>query len=229
MYKSTGIYNNKINFYITAAQIAIDDVNKNQNILNQYKLTLLVNDGQCAADEVMKSFIGYVTNSTYKDIIGILGPACSDTVEPIAGVAKHYNTIIISYSAEGALINDQDKYPYFFRTIPENSQFRHVYLQLFKQLNWNRVAALTEDGQKYPEYISLVHNLLQENGLNFIINSKFPRDRVSHNMTQYLLDLKGKKAKIIIGDFYDYAARSVMCEAYKQVIENYISLFKERC
>ncbi|XP_067135632.1 uncharacterized protein [Centruroides vittatus] len=201
---------------IPAAQIAIDAVNKNQNILNQYKLTLLVNDGQCAADEVMKSFIGYVTNSTYKDIIGILGPACSDTVEPIAGVAKHYNTIIISYSAEGALINDQDKYPYFFRTIPENSQFRHVYLQLFKQLNWKSVAALTEDGQKYPEYISLVHNLLQENGLNFITNSKFPRDRVSHNMTQYLLDLKGKKAKIIIGDFYDYAARSVMCEAYKQ-------------
>lgn len=201
---------------IPAAQIAVDAVNHNKQILDQYKLTLLINDGQCAADEVMKSFIGYVTNSTFKDLIGILGPACSDTVEPIAGVAKHYNTLIISYSAEGALVGDRKNYPYFFRTIPENSQFGNVYLQLFKQLQWSRVAALTEEGQKYPEYISLVHNLLQKNGLNFITNRKFHRARLSHNMTQYLLDLKEKKAKIIIGDFYDYAARSVMCEAFKQ-------------
>lgn len=33
---------------------------------------------------------------------------------------------------------------------------------------------------------------------------------------QYLQDLKSKRAKIIIGDFYDHAARAVMCEAYKQ-------------
>ena len=33
---------------------------------------------------------------------------------------------------------------------------------------------------------------------------------------QYLQDLKSKKAKIIIGDFYDHAARQVMCEAYRQ-------------
>ena len=55
------------------------------------------------------------------------GPACSDTVEPIAGVATHFDTIIVSYSAEGALFNDeekQDKYRFFFRTIPENSLFR---------------------------------------------------------------------------------------------------------
>lgn len=60
------------------------------------------------------------------------GPACSDTVEPIAGVAKHFNTIIISYSAEGAVFSNRDKYPYFFRTIPENNQFRlEIYLKVY--------------------------------------------------------------------------------------------------
>ena len=62
------------------------------------------------------------------------GPACSDTVEPIAGVSKHFRTVVITYSAEGS-ITDNDKgggeagqqqpsYPYFFRTIAENKQYR---------------------------------------------------------------------------------------------------------
>ena len=53
-----------------------------------------------------------------------LGPACSDTAEPLAGVAKHFKTIVISYSAEGSSFNDREKYPYFFRTIGENKQFQ---------------------------------------------------------------------------------------------------------
>ena len=52
------------------------------------------------------------------------GPACSDTVEPIAGVSRHYNVVVISYSAEGVLFSNRSQYPYFFRTIGENKQFR---------------------------------------------------------------------------------------------------------
>ncbi|PRD19951.1 UNVERIFIED_CONTAM: Gabbr1 [Trichonephila clavipes] len=142
-------------------------------------------------------------------------PACSDTVEPIAGVAKHFNTIILSYSAEGALFSNRDKYPYFFRTIPENNQFRYVYMKLFKKLGYQRVAALTEDGQKYPEYLSYLQDSMESNGMTFLVNRKFPRDRDNLDMRPYLKDLKDKGAKIIIGDFFDYAARSVMCAAYK--------------
>ena len=54
------------------------------------------------------------------------GPACSDTVEPIAGVSKHFRTVVITYSAEGSISTDDGKesYPYFFRTIAENRQYK---------------------------------------------------------------------------------------------------------
>ena len=49
----------------------------------------------------------------------------SDTVEPIAGVSKHFRTVVISYSAEGSISSDnRDDYPYFFRTIAENKQYK---------------------------------------------------------------------------------------------------------
>ncbi|KAG8189320.1 hypothetical protein JTE90_021827 [Oedothorax gibbosus] len=210
----SGLYFNQSGI-MTAAKMAADAINKDASILGNYTLTILVQDGHCAADEVMKSFINYVTNDTYKSMVGILGPACSDTVEPIAGVAKHFNTIIMSYSAEGAVFSNRDKYPYFFRTIPENNQFRFVYLKLFQKLGYTRVAALTEDGQKYPEYISYLQDSMQSNGMTFLVNRKFPRDREYLDMKPYLQELKEKGAKIIIGDFFDYAARAVMCAAYQ--------------
>ena len=55
----------------------------------------------------------------------LTGPACSSTVEPIAGMSAHYRTLVISYSAEASISNrDNDQYPYLFRTIAENKQYK---------------------------------------------------------------------------------------------------------
>jgi hypothetical protein len=67
-------------------------------------------------------------------------------------------------------------------TETESFSSRFVYLQLFQQLGWEQVAALTEDGQKYTEYISHMQDLLQANGITFVVNRKFPRDREKASM-----------------------------------------------
>ena len=68
--------------------MAVDHINSNSSILSNYDLELSVGDGKCSADHVMRSFISFYTNPQYKFMAGILGPACSDTVEPIAGVSR---------------------------------------------------------------------------------------------------------------------------------------------
>ncbi|XP_043507447.1 uncharacterized protein LOC122527382 isoform X1 [Frieseomelitta varia] len=200
---------------LIAAKMAKESINKNDTVLKNFNLKMLASDGQCKSDMVMRSFIDYIVHNQYGKLIGVLGPACSETVEPLVGVSKHYKTVIISYSAEGSSFNDRTKYPYFFRTIGENKQYKHVYLQLLQKLGWKRVASLTEDGQKYTEYISYMQDILRDNGIVFVANAKFPREREPTVMTKYLQDLKQKKAKIIIADVYDQVARQVMCEAYK--------------
>lgn len=56
-----------------------------------------------------------------------------------------------------------------------NLRYEHVFLRLFQHLKWRRVAALTEDGQKYTEYISHMETTLKKNGIELISNQKFPR------------------------------------------------------
>lgn len=79
---------------------------------------------------------------------------------------------------------DREKYPYFFRTIGENRQYEHVYIRLLQKMNWRRVAALTEDGQKHTEYLSHMDAMLKENGLELITNKKYPRELTPNRMNR---------------------------------------------
>lgn len=53
--------------------MAREAINKNNNILRDYKLKLLVADGQCRADVVMKTFIDYIYLDMYPKLVGVLG------------------------------------------------------------------------------------------------------------------------------------------------------------
>ncbi|XP_053958896.1 uncharacterized protein LOC128863661 [Anastrepha ludens] len=193
-----------------AVRQAVEAVNRS-HLLQNYHLDAQIHDGQCKPDEVMKVFIHYFTEPR---VLGVLGPACSETVEPIAGISKHTNMAVISYSAEGASFADRRAYPYFFRTIGSNRQYEDVYIELMKFMGWKRVAALTEDGQKYTEYISHMETAMKQNNLELITNKKFLSDVKAAEMNKYLLDLKQKHAKIIIADIHNRNAELALCEAY---------------
>lgn len=89
-------------------------------------------------------------------------------------MSKHINLTVISYSAEGDLFDDRAKYPYYFRTVGENRQYEHLYVELFEELNWHRVAAFTEEGRKYTEYISQLQIFMKGKGID-LSNRKFSK------------------------------------------------------
>ena len=177
-----------------SVQMAVNAINRNNSVLANYKLDVQSNDGKCKADKVMEAFIYYFLNPR---VLGVLGPACSETVEPIAGISKHTNIAVISYSAEGASFMDRKTYPHFFRTIGSNRQYEDAYISLMKRLGWRRVAALTEDGQKYTEYISHMEAAIKQNNMELIINKKFLSDvawmemnKVSAELMNYVCKCK---------------------------------------
>ncbi|KAF7994006.1 hypothetical protein HCN44_011275 [Aphidius gifuensis] len=203
------------NTIVIGARMAKEKINSNSTLLMNYNIELVARDGHCKSDTVMKSFIDYIIYNSYDKFIGLLGPGCSDTIEPLVGVSKYYNTAIISYGAEGSSFHDRKRYPYFFRTIPENKQYGHVYVKLFQKFKWQRVAALSEDGQIYSEHISYMQDIFRNNGIHFIATTKYSKNSENFNITMYLEDLKTNRARIILADINnEVIVRQIMCEAY---------------
>lgn len=58
------------------------------------------------------------------------------------------------------------------------------------------MASLTEDGQKYTEYISLMQDDLESSNITFA-NKKFPRERETETMTRVSVILD-KSTKLFI-------------------------------
>lgn len=80
---------------LPAVEMAENAINSNATVLPNIRLSVLKMDGKCRADEVMKSFINIYMN---KDrVLGVLGPACSETVEPIAGECKFFSLIFYKF------------------------------------------------------------------------------------------------------------------------------------
>lgn len=64
------------------------------------------------------------------------------------------------------------------------ARYEHAYVRLLSKMGWKRVAALTEDGQKYTEYISHMEIMLKNNDIELISNKKFPREATSDSIRQ---------------------------------------------
>ncbi|CAB4065673.1 unnamed protein product [Lepeophtheirus salmonis] len=180
---------------VPVAKMAQEHINARKDILDNYELQLAIFDGQCKADIVMKRFIEIITNRDYKSFVGVLGPACSDTVEPIAGVPNISQLLLLRTLLKVLL-----------QVIAKNFFFGRLQ-------KTNIISILTQDGHKYSEYISHLQDTLQADGISFITNRKFPRDTM--DMTLYLNDLRERGARVIIGEFFERAARLIICEAYK--------------
>lgn len=134
-----------------AADLATKAINANDTILNGIRLLVHKTQETCEDDSILNNFIDIVLSGhhEFKKFVGILGkfsmrkiktivsfsescfmlwlfsgPWCSDSVEPLLAATGHFRTVTVSYSAEGSMFSDREKYPYFFRTIGDNSQFK---------------------------------------------------------------------------------------------------------
>lgn len=45
--------------------------------------------------------------------------ACTEAIQPLADISKHFKLNTITYSADGIPLDDRENYPYFYRTIGE--------------------------------------------------------------------------------------------------------------
>ncbi|CAL4139772.1 unnamed protein product, partial [Meganyctiphanes norvegica] len=91
--------------------------------------------------------------------------------------------------------------------------YSKVYPVLFSRLGWKQVASLSEDSNKYSEYLTLLEDYLTLRNMS-IENRRFPREARS-DLTNHLQRLKKSNHRIIIGDFYAETAKHVICQAYR--------------
>ncbi|EDV28740.1 uncharacterized protein TRIADDRAFT_51953 [Trichoplax adhaerens] len=206
---------------IPSVQMAIEDINNRNDILNDYNLILLWNDTQGSPGLANKILFDMVSSKPTK--IALLGPGYSVTARSVALVSYFYGlnvsynkkflneTIEVSYSAQANLLADRSTFKYFYRTCASDYDYNMPRISTCKYFNWTKVAIIYENDQLFVTGINQFKAILEEHKIEVITVENFEQ---GGDMTDQMRSLKNKGARIIFGFFYEDNARRAMCTAY---------------
>ena len=126
---------------LPSAVMALNDINSNHPIINQYKLTLHWNNSQCDPGLGASVLYDLIYKPPIKTLI-LCG--CSIVCSTIAEVSKMYNLIVVGYGSSSPALSSKHRFPTFFRTHPSATIHNPTRIQIFEKFKWTRIAIILE-------------------------------------------------------------------------------------
>ena len=131
---------------VPGAVVAKDLINAREDILKDYTIHFLVSDSGCNIVSKAINNLSYGLFYSDKNIVGIIGPGCSEATLAIASLVTddRLSLLQISPSATSPNLTDTRLFPNTFRPIVSSLGVVGTYIELIKRKNYMHVGALYE-------------------------------------------------------------------------------------
>ncbi|XP_066926381.1 G-protein coupled receptor family C group 6 member A-like [Clytia hemisphaerica] len=181
----------------------------NEKILsNDTRLSYIIFDdcGEAQADVYIKileyllvSFTSDCQCKPYDLPLGTVGPYSSASSKLFAEISSSLNIPMISYQATSIELNNQEHYPTFFRTIPDDGKFASMIVNFLQKHNWTYVSLIASDNSYGWHGRNELHRLFKENNICTDIDALFSVPYQTEEILSILRKVKGMyKAKVVI-------------------------------
>ena len=147
---------------VEAMLYAIHEINRDQNLLPNVKLGAEIRD-TCslktkALDESLKLILDSLIlrsslqqneqclRNTTKDVVGVVGASRSTLSIEVAKLLRLFKVPQVSYASTSAELSNKNKYSYFARTVPPDSQQTLAMLHVVKEFQWSSVFTVNSAG-----------------------------------------------------------------------------------
>ncbi|KAI9337487.1 periplasmic binding protein-like I [Obelidium mucronatum] len=178
------------------AQFAIDNINKNPNVLPNTTIVIKRFNDYCKRSNVCGGSAMTTAQEIYEnhpDVVAVFGDFYGSTVRYSAQVYSQFHVL-----SRKPVLLDKNKYPYFFQTITVSGIGQAVF-QLLKFWNVKRVAIISESSHSCDDTII---NPLIANGIEIVENlqsvtykdAKFIADSIERVGARYLIYCGGSSA-----------------------------------
>nr|XP_006813973.1 PREDICTED: gamma-aminobutyric acid type B receptor subunit 2 [Saccoglossus kowalevskii] len=193
---------------IPAIYLALEHVNKHDDVLPGFRLNIEFFDTKCDMAEGTKAFFDAMARSPPK--LMVFGGICSNVTAPLAEAVMWWNLIQLSYANTEPFLSEREKYPTFFRTVPSEADFNPAKLKLLEYYNWTRVATIHQDTPRFSIAHNKMSSILENSGKILIKVASLTNDP-----DIAVRSVKESGARIILGYFDENMARKVFCSAWK--------------
>ncbi|XP_070381674.1 gamma-aminobutyric acid type B receptor subunit 2-like isoform X2 [Dermacentor albipictus] len=194
---------------VPAVNLALRHINSSPHFLPGYKLDIIWNDTKCDPAVGMKALFDMIDKRPKKLVL--FGAACNAVTDPIAKASQFFQLVQLTY-ADTHPMYTLENYPNFFRVVPSESVFNQARVALLKHFNWTRVGTLYQTNPRYALPHSRLLTVLDSANIQIDeVQGIGEGDDIEHELEK----LKEKDVRIILGNFDEFWARKVFCQAYK--------------
>ncbi|VDK21426.1 unnamed protein product [Taenia asiatica] len=190
---------------------AVDVLNGDEKYFgnSEFAIRLQIRNLTCSQNVVLNDFFNFLTvNPNNESILGVILALCPDAIEATVRLANLRRVLVISPTVESASFLWQKHYKFFFRTIPSAYTASFIFIRLFQQWRWKRVAMFRKDDHYFyrdaftANNITLVDDFeVKESMLTYAVAQKARLSSLSLLFLFYLRKLEsiGKKLDTIQG------------------------------
>ena len=193
-----------------ATQLAVDHVNNRSDVLRDYHIELIEADGGCNVSS--KARISLVSQLFHNDkqIVGIMGPSCSDSAEAVGAIAGRSEIALISvHQGSSPVLADRTTYPYSTGMANSPEYLGEALIELLKRADWFRVAALfNEDMLVDYSLFQLFEREAKTIGIEIVFSAPSSDKSIPHQK------LKNSYARVILAFVRPELTAKLLCVAY---------------
>ncbi|XP_017297097.1 extracellular calcium-sensing receptor-like [Kryptolebias marmoratus] len=189
---------------------AIEEINKNPNLLPNVTLGYSLHDN-CAtlvigfsaalslASGQEEEFLSQNTCWGSPPVLGIVGDSFSTFSIATSDVLGLFRMPIVSYFATCTCLTDRQRFPSFFRTIPNDAFQVHAVIQILKHFSWKWAGLLVSDDDYGLHVAQSFQSLLTQSGIGCLAYSEIlPWGENPSELRRIVEVIKKSTARVLI-------------------------------
>ena len=155
--------------YMEAMLFAIDEINKDPNLLPNITLGAQIYDtcqSKTIAADAAKRFIKItLEQDSHTQLAGVIGALSSGVSETVANFFRVFQIPQISYASTSIILSNKDIYSYFLRVVPPDSFQAQAMVDIIKRIGWNYVSTVNSAGTYGTTGMKEFWKIAQRNGI----------------------------------------------------------------
>ncbi|XP_053374076.1 gamma-aminobutyric acid type B receptor subunit 2-like [Mercenaria mercenaria] len=187
---------------LPAVQMALEDVNAQSNILQDYNLTFKYVDTECTSG--MAIFRMFESLNVDPPYVMVLGGMCSVASEATAEVTYLWNLTQFSCGSSSPVLSDRKRFPRFFRITLPDQKHKTARIDLMRAFDWKKVATINQALEFFSAVIDDFVREVQNTEITVISQEIFENDPLTRvkNLKAYKVGLYGPKIVWIFFGWY---------------------------
>ncbi|CAH1784607.1 unnamed protein product [Owenia fusiformis] len=198
------------------AQIAIDEINKRSDILENYNLVLYIKNTSAPGPPTGPSAERLATVKAFEFIDGnpivnmIYGNLFTKNTEKSAYLTSTWNILQVAPLANSLVLSDKKRYPYFINVVTNSIFLNDLVTHFITKNKWDKVAIIAEIG--FDHLGKHLEDKLKRNNVT-VSNLYIVEDE--DDPTDTIAAIKESGVRIIVFQVYPIMYSKLVCEVYR--------------